>query len=209
MSGSQPVFPDFRLFFPIFCRMKDFLHPPFIAGCRGQHTSHQMKASVRMRKRMERVSCIHTEVSARYKNSPGCSEREVTPSLSNYAAADSSSGIIPGSSHDLYGLRKSQCLRRFLSKGSHHLPAFKKLRQLPFRNPADLHHFPAPAFMPDIQQQHTGSIRIIRTVYAGQPVIDVILGKHDFGNLPEQLRLMLFHPEQLGGCKSGKGDIAR
>ena len=46
-------------------------------------------------------------------------------------------------------------------------------------------------------------------MHTSQAVDKIVLGQHDFPNTREQLRLMLFHPEQLGRCKAGKRDVSR
>ena len=47
---------------------------------------------------------------------------------------------------------------------------------------------------------------------SGMLLLDVdkiVLGQHDLPNTREQLRLVLFHPEQLGRCKACKRDVSR
>ena len=46
-------------------------------------------------------------------------------------------------------------------------------------------------------------------MHTSQAVDKIVLRQHDFPNTREQLRLMLFHPEQLGRCKAGKRDVSR
>ena len=44
-------------------------------------------------------------------------------------------------------------------------------------------------------------------MYAGEAVIDVILGQHDFADTRKQLRLVFPHPQQLGRGKARKGNV--
>ena len=76
-----------------------------------------------------------------------------------------------------------------------------------FAHTADLTHLLRPATILHIEQEHTGSIRYIRTMYSGQTIRNVILRKHDLFDPCKILRLILFHPEDLWCGKTGKGDI--
>ena len=42
---------------------------------------------------------------------------------------------------------------------------------------------------------------------AGEDVVDVVLGKHDLADALEILRLMLLHPQNLGGSEPSEGDV--
>ncbi len=44
----------------IFC-LKDFIHPPFIAGCGAEHAAHQMILPICMRKSMQCIVLIYSE----------------------------------------------------------------------------------------------------------------------------------------------------
>ena len=39
----------------------DLIHPPFVAGCSGKHTTHKMIGSIRMVKGMQCIILIHTK----------------------------------------------------------------------------------------------------------------------------------------------------
>ena len=77
-----------------------------------------------------------------------------------------------------------------------------------FLDTADFAHFLAPAFVFYIQEQHAGSIGIIGGVHAGHAVHQVILGQHDLGNSRIKFRLVLLHPQDLGGGESCESDVA-
>ena len=46
-------------------------------------------------------------------------------------------------------------------------------------------------------------------MYAGEQVVDVVLGEHDLRDPREVARLVLPHPQELRGRKPGKGDVGR
>ena len=60
-----------------------------------------------------------------------------------------------------------------------------------------------------VQQKHAGGIGIVAAVNAGEYVVYIILRQHDLRDLLEVFRLVLPHPENLGGGESGKGDVCR
>ena len=83
-----------------------------------------------------------------------------------------------------------------------------ELRHHILADAADLKHLPAPALVLHVEEQHAGRIGIIRAVRARQHIVDVVLREHDLVDPCEQVRLMLLHPEDLRGRKSGKCDVA-
>ena len=45
-------------------------------------------------------------------------------------------------------------------------------------------------------------------MHSSQNIVDIVLGQHDLRDLPEVLRLILFHPEDLGSCETCKRNIS-
>ena len=43
-----------------------------------------------------------------------------------------------------------------------------------------------------------GGIRYFGSIFAGQPVADIVFGQQDLGDLGIDLRLVLAHPDDLG-----------
>ena len=163
--------------------------------------------SVRMCKRMQGIVLIHTEMIRRDKNRSTGSQRNITHIIPNGSGSHSRCRIVSGSRRYHYIVRQSQCVCHLRQYAAHLFIAFIAGCQLIFAHAADLTHFLRPAAVLYIKQEHTGGIRYIRTMYAGQTIRNVILRKHDLFDPCKILRFILFHPKDLRCGKTGKGDI--
>ena len=65
-----------------------------------------------------------------------------------------------------------------------------------------------PGAAADIEPQRAGSVRHFLDHLAGQPPAQPGLGQQHMGDGGEHLRLVLAHPEQLGGGEAGHGEVA-
>ena len=82
----------------------DLFHPPFIAGCSGKHTAHQMIMAVCMCKGMQCIILIYTKLLAGNKYRTTGSQRNRTLTVANCACTDSTGCIIARTGCDLYSI---------------------------------------------------------------------------------------------------------
>src|SRR5699024_12030121 len=74
---------NLRLLCGIILRADDLVHPPFVAGSRAQHASHQMIMSVCMSKCMEGIVAVHTEILAGDKDRSAGSQGNIAHSVAD------------------------------------------------------------------------------------------------------------------------------
>ena len=188
--------------------LENVIHPPLVAGGSGEHAAHQMPAAVCVSEGMQTIGGIHAELFTADKHSAGSTQTDVAVPFPYRAGAHSCGCVISRTRTDLYTFGQTQgggCVR---FQGTNKLPAFIEMGQPFFLDTADFAHFLAPAFVFYIQEQHAGSIGIIGGVHAGHAVHQVILGQHDLGNSRIKFRLVLLHPQDLGGGESCESDVA-
>ena len=89
-----------------------------------------MEASVGMRKGMQGIVRIHTEMIGRDEYSTRGSERYVAFAFSYGSGSNSCSSIVTCTGYDFNRNRKSEFLSHIRSEGSHHLIAFKQFGHL-------------------------------------------------------------------------------
>ena len=166
-----------------------------------------MPAAVGMSEGVERIVGINTEFLRRDKHGAGSSEGNVASTFTDHTSAHRSSGIVTctGADFDRSGNTQFCCNIRVNSADA--VVAFVQPRHLGFCDTADGEHFLAPALVAYIQKQHAGGIGIIAAMYPGEDIVDIILGEHDLGDLRKVFRLILLHPEDFGGGKTGKCNV--
>ena len=138
-----------------------------------------MPASVRVRKGVERIVFIHTEMLRRNENRSAGSQGNVAFSFPYGSCADRSRRVISGTGDHFHAFRQIQLLRDLRQQRSHHLITLIHLRQLLQAYAADLTHFLRPAAVLHIKQQHAGCVGHISAMHSGKPVGQIILGQHD------------------------------
>ena len=168
-----------------------------------------MIVPVRVRERMQRIVPVYTEFLRRDEDRSARSEGNVAPAVAHGPGPHGRRRIVSGSGHDLDGSRKIQFRGHRRQYGPHRLVRLIDLRQLFLADPADFHHLSGPAAVLHVKDQHAGGVGYVRTVDAGQPVGNIILGQHDLRDLRKVLRLFILHPQNLRGGKTGKGNIRR
>ena len=198
---------DWLLFLRIFIGADDVLHPPLVAGCRAEHTAHQMIVAVRMGKGMQGIEFIHSELLGGDKNGSTGTKGNVTHTLSNCACSHRCCRIITGACRHLDGCGNAEFLCDFFFHRTHTFIAFKQLWQHIHTDAADLTHFLGPAAILYIKEQHTGSVGYIRAMYPGQFISDIILRKHYLCYSGKIFRLLILHPQNLGCGETGKGYV--
>ena len=82
----------------------DFFHPPFIAGCSGKHTAHQMIMSVRMCKGMQRIVLVYTKFLTGNKYRTTGSQRDRTLTITDCTCTDCTGGIVTCTGSNLYSI---------------------------------------------------------------------------------------------------------
>ena len=82
--------------------LKDFLHPPLVAGSSAEHTSHEMEMSVRMVKGMKGIVAVHLKALTGNKDGSAGTQGNVAASLANGSCSNSGSGIVPCAGNDFY-----------------------------------------------------------------------------------------------------------
>ena len=191
----------------VILRADDLVHPPFIAGCRAQHTAHKVIMPVRMGKRMQCIKFVHAKLLGRNKNRAARAKRNIAASISDGAGADRRSCIISGSRYDLDIGRYAKLCSHFRQKRTYCLIALVNLRHHLFFDAADVKHFLRPTAIFYIKQQHTGCIRYICTVYAGQTICQIVLRQHNLRDPCKILRLIFLYPQNLRSRKAGKCNV--
>ena len=190
----------------IFC-LKNFFCPPFVAGSRTQHTSHQMITSVCMAERMQCIVFVNTKVFTGNKDSSGSTKRNITLSVTNSSCSDSSCRIVTGTCYNFNVCWETKLFCHFRFQCTDNFPALIQLWKLFFFYITDFHHFFWPATILHIKKKHTGCIRNICAERSGKSVCQIIFRKHNFCDLCKFIRLVFLHPEDLRCCKSCKCNV--
>ena len=207
MVLTQLVGGDVHLLGCVIGGLQDLIAEPLVAGSSGQHAAHEMPAAVGMGKCMERIVGINAELVSGDEDGAGSAQGDVAAACAHNAGTHSSSGVVAGAAHHLCGSGDAQCGSHFGQDSAYHFIAFVQAGHLLFGNAADLQHFLAPALVLHVQQQHTGSIGIVTAMHTGEDIVDVVLGQHDLCDLRKVLRLFFLHPQDLGSCEAGEGDV--
>ena len=168
-----------------------------------------MVAAVRVVKGMQGVVGVHPKTVGGDKNSARGAQGDVASAVADNAGAHGRRGVVAGAGSHHHVLAQAQERGHVLFQGAHTFIAFKQLWQLLFRDAAFPKHFPAPAAVFDVQQQHARRVAEIGAVYAGQDIVDVVLGQHDLADPVEILLFVFPHPQYFGGGKAGEGDVGR
>ena len=195
------------LFLCVSLRADDFVHPPLIAACRTEHTAHEVIASVRVCKGMQRIELIHTELLRGNEDRSAGSERDITHIVAHRSGSDSCRRVVARACRHLAALGDSELCRNLRKNCADCLIALVAFCELRFADAADVAHLLRPLAVLYVKQQHPGRIGHIRTVYACQFICDIILGKHDLCNLCKIFRLLVLHPENLRCRKSRERNI--
>ena len=74
----------------------DFIHPPLIAACCGEHASHEMEPSVGCIEGVKRVVVINTELRRRDKNGTAGTKRDITISFAYGSGCNRCGCIVSG-----------------------------------------------------------------------------------------------------------------
>ena len=209
MVFPQLVRGDGGLFRVVVCGFENVLHEPFIAGGCAEHTAHQVVAAVGMGKGVERVIPVDAEFLRGDEYGAGGAQADVAAARAHNAGSHSGRGIVSCAGTDSHGFGNAKKLGDLRLHGADTFIAFEELRHLSFRDAADGEHFLRPAFVLNIQKQHTRGIGVIAGMDTGENVVDIILWKHDFGDSREVLRLIFAHPQQLRRGETGKGNVCR
>ena len=162
-----------------------------------------------MCKGVQRIVRIDAELLRRDEDRPRGPEADVAAAFSDDTGPDGRSGIVSCSGDHFDRLRQAQFRRDFRQQRPDAVIAFKELRHPAFLHAADFQHLVRPALVLYIQQQHAGGIGIVAGMHAREAVIDIVLRQHDFPDAGKVLRFIFLHPEELRGCKSGKGNVRR
>ena len=181
----------------VILRSDNLIHPPFVAGCGGKHTSHQMISPVCITECMKRIIFVHTELRGGNKNRSACSKRDITSAVSHSSGCHCGCRIVSGTGCNLYLPGNTKLCRNGRKQGSDTLIALIELRQHLLCYMADFTHLLRPAAVLDIQKQHAGSVRYIGAVLSGKLVCKIILRKHNLFNSCKILRLFISHPEKF------------
>ena len=185
----------------------DLVHPPFVTGSGTQHTSHQMVISVSMCKRMKGVEFIYSKFFAGDEDGSGSSEGNVTSTIAYCSCSDSGSSIVAGAGSNFTICGKTKFCSSSFGQISGYFKTFIKFWKLFFFDIADFHHFLGPAFVLNIHQKHTGSVRVITAVNPCHLVSDIVFWKHDLSDLFEVFRFIFFYPKDFWSSKAGKCDV--
>ena len=187
----------------------DIVHPPFVAACRAEHTAHQMIAAVRMGKGVKRIVFVHTEIPGGDEDGAAGAQGNIAHAVSHSAGAHRRRRVVACARRHLHRVGNSQLVGDFGQHAAHGLITLVAVCQLLLGDAADLAHLFGPSAVLHVEEQHTGGIGHIRAMYPGEFVGDIVFGQHDLGDSGKVLRLLVFHPENLGSGKAGKGDVGR
>ena len=207
MILAQLVLGDGNLLSSIVAGFENLVHQPLVAGSGAQHAAHEIPAAVGMGKGMEGIVGINTKLPGGNKHGAGGAQADIAAALSHDTGADGSGSIVACAGSHLHGSGNAQFFCHLGHDGADAVIAFKELRHLGFLHTADGEHFLRPALVLNIQQQHAGGIGIVAGMDTGENVVDIVLGQHDLCNAPKVLRLVLLHPQQLGGGEACKGNV--
>ena len=202
--GAQLLVGDVFLLGGVILGFENFVTQPLVAAGGGEHAAHQMEAPVGMSKGMQAVGIVHAEFLGGDEHGAGSAQADVARAVAHGAGAHGGGGIVPRARHDLSGLGQAD----ISSDIADDLEALKQLGHLTLADAADIQHLPAPALMLHIQQQHAGGVGVVAGMDAGELIVDEILGQHDPADAPEILRLVLLHPQELGGGEPGEGNVS-
>ena len=156
---------------------------------------------------VQSVVGVHPEVVAGDKQGTRGAQRDVASPRAHGSGAHCGRGVVSRSCAHHYVLGQAQLLGHLGQQGAYRLIALKELGHLALSDAADVQHLPAPALVLHVQQQHAAGVGVVGTVDAGEDVVDVVLGKHDLADAGKVLRLMLLHPQNLGGSEPSEGDV--
>ena len=138
---SKLLYLDVLLLAAVILCAQYFVHPPFIAGRRAEHTAHQMVVSVRVGEGMKGVVLIHAEFLAGNENRARGSKGNIAGPVSDGSRSHGCRRVVPGSRRDFYVLRQAEPFCKLRLQSADRLIALKNLRQLVFLHAADFHHF--------------------------------------------------------------------
>jgi len=156
---------------------------------------------------VERVVRVDAEALRGDEDGAGRAEADVARAVAHGSGADGGRGVVARAGDDLHALRQAERARNFRLYGADDLVALEEPRHLRFRDAAHVQHLPRPAPVRHVEQEHPARVRIVAGVHAGELVDDIVLRQHDLRDAVEQLRLVLFHPQQLRRGEAGERDV--
>ena len=120
----------------------------------------------------------------------------------HHAGADSRGGVVARAArHGGAFLQARQC-GGFLRHRARHVGGLVHLREQALVNVELFENLAAPAAVRHVEKLHTGSVRNLGGILAGEHVTNVILREQDVAALRVDLRLVVAHPEDLRSRES-------
>ncbi len=178
-------------------REEGVVEPGQGAGCRQHHSHHQPPVRRGVAEGVDPTLAVRQEAVRRSQHHPGGPEDDRQRAGASDPPAHGGSGLVAGTGGHRHTL-----------EAPHDIAALAELGK-PRRRDLQLgEKLVAPAALGDVEEERPRGIGHVDAMPAGEPIAHVVLGQGDLPDAGVGRRLVLPHPEQLGGGEAGQGAVA-